>query len=108
MHTGEVFKRPPGGRGQVAAGFAGFLGLRGLALTGFREVAGRMLRGLPALTDVTSDGRSGPDDLKTARQPGVSWDLFLTMQAVMRSTFGMSELHSRNASPVHACSCSGV
>ena len=92
-------------RGQVARRFAGFLDFRHLALTGFRAVAGLMLRGLPAATGVTAASGSG---LKNARQPGLSWDLFLTMQAVTRSTSGISELHKRNASPLHACSSSGV
>ena len=82
-------------------GFAGFLALR--ALAGFRECAGAMLRGLPAATGVTSGS-----DLKKTRQPGESWDLFLTMQAVTRSTSGMSELQRRNASSLQACCCSGV
>ncbi len=90
--------------GQVAPGFAGFLGVRGLALTGFREFAGLMLSGLPAATGVAAASGS----LKNARHPGVSWDLFLIMQAVMRSTSGMSALQRRNASPLQACSCSGV
>lgn len=44
---------------QVALGPAGFRGFFGLALAGFRAVAGLMLRGRPALTEVTSDDRSG-------------------------------------------------
>jgi hypothetical protein len=91
--------------GQVAAGFFGFLDFRALLLTGFREVAGRMASGRPATTGVTA--ASGPD-LKNARQPGLSCDWFLTMQAVTRSTSGISALQRRNASPEHACSSSGV
>lgn len=93
--------------GQVAPGFAGFLGFRSLALTGFRSVAGLMLSGLPALTDVISDERSG-SDLKYIRQPRESWDLFLTMQTVTRSTSGISALQRRNASSLQACCSSGV
>ena len=85
-------------------GFAGFLASRGLALTGLRE--GRMTVGRPAGLTTASRG-SGPD-LKCARQAGESCDLFRTMQAVTRLMSGMSELQSRNASPVQACSCSGV
>jgi hypothetical protein len=94
-------------RDQVAAGFAGFLSLRGLGwvLTGFREGTGLMLSGLPDTTGVTAGSGS---DLKYARQPGLSWDLFLTMQTVTRSTSGISALQRRNASPEHACSSSGV
>jgi hypothetical protein len=92
-------------RGQFAAGFAGFLDFRDLALTGFRAGAGLMLRGLPAATGVTAASGSG---LKYTRQPGLSWDLFLTMQSVTRSTSGISEPHKRNASSLHACSSSGV
>jgi hypothetical protein len=73
--------------GQVAAGFFGFLDFRALLLTGFREDAGRMVSGRPAATGVTTGARSG--SRKYARQPGLSWDLFLTMQAVMLSTSGM-------------------
>jgi hypothetical protein len=94
--------------GQVWPGFAGFLGLRGLALTGFREDAGLMLRGLPEATGVSAGAPSGSDDLKYTRQPGVSCDLFLIMQAVTRSTSGMSAPQRRNASPLHACSSSWV
>jgi hypothetical protein len=42
------------------------------------------------------------------RQPGLSCALFLYRQALTRSTFGISALHKRNASPVHACRPSGV
>jgi hypothetical protein len=76
-----------------------------LLLTGFREDAGRMVSGRPAATGVTAG--SGPD-LKNARQPGLSCDWFLTMQAVTRSTSGISALQRRNASPEQACSSSGV
>jgi hypothetical protein len=44
----------------------------------------------------------------TVRQPTLSWALCLNMQAVMADTFGMSELHSRNASPVHICCASAL
>jgi hypothetical protein len=88
-----------------AAGFAGFF-LRGLALTALRGVAGRIAIGPPAALAETSSG-SGPD-LNCARHGGESCDLFLIMQAVMRSTSGMSEPHRRNASPVQACCCSAV
>jgi len=46
--------------------------------------------------------------LNCARQAGESWDFLATMQAVTRLTSGISELQSRNASLVQACSCSGV
>jgi len=91
---------------QFAFGFAGlddgFLALRGLALTGLR--AGRMTVGLPTGLAAASLG-SG---LNCARQAGESWDFLATMQAVTRLTSGISALQSRKASPVHACSCSGV
>ena len=89
---------------QVAPGLAGFLGVRGLALTPFPALAGLMLSGFPAATGVAA--ASGP--LKNARHPGVSWDLFLIMQAVMRSISGISGLQSRNASALQACCCSSV
>jgi hypothetical protein len=91
-------------RAQVAAGFAGFFGLRGLALTGFREDAGLMLSGRPAATGVTS----GAGSLKNTRQPGDSCDLLRIMQAVTRSTSGISGPQSRKASPLQACSSSWV
>ena len=50
----------------------------------------------------------GSCDLKNTRQPGLSSDLLRIMQTVMRSIFGISEPQSLNASPVHACCCSGV
>jgi hypothetical protein len=87
---------------RVGAQFTGFLGLGGLALTGF---AGLMLRGRPAVADEISGSGSG---LKNTRQPGVSCDLFLTMQAVTRSTSGTSALQSLKASSLQACCCSGV
>jgi len=45
---------------------------------------------------------------KYTRQPGESCDLFWIMQAVMRSTSGTYAPHSRIASGVQACCCSGV
>ena len=54
---------------------------------------------------ISSD--SGPG-LKNARQPGESWDLLRIIQAVTRSTSGISGPHRRNASPLQACCCSGV
>ena len=103
------------GSGQVAAGLAGFLGFRGfaltgltltgLALTGFREATGLMLIGLPAAAGVTICSGSG---LKYTRQPGESWDFFLIMQAVMRSTSGTNSPQSCMASPLQACCSSGV
>lgn len=65
-----------------------------------------MVRGLLARTDVAAAGSGS--FLNTARQPGLSWDLFWIMQTVTASTFGIAELQRRNASPVQACSCSGV
>jgi hypothetical protein len=92
-------------RDQVAPGFAGFLGLRGLALAGLCAFAGLMLSGLPAAAGVIAGSGSG---LKNARHPGVSWDLFLIMQTVTRSTSGISALQRRNASALQACCCSSV
>jgi len=97
--------RCAGSKGAVSSrDYSVSLDLRGLTLTGFREGAGLMLRGIPALTGVTA----GSGSRKKTRQPGVSWSLFLIMQAVTRSTSGMSELHSRNASSLQAACCSGV
>jgi len=59
------------------------------------------------LTDAAREGSPG-SGLKYTRQPGLSWDCCLTMQAVTRSTLGISELHRRNASPMQACCCSKV
>ena len=70
---------------QVAAGLAGFLGFRGLTLTGLRAAVGLMLSGLPAPPGETSAAGSG---LKYARHSGESCDLFWIMQTVMRSTSG--------------------
>jgi len=101
------------GLGQVAlAGlvdFFGFFGLTliglGLAPTGFRAVAGVIRTGLCA---VTARAATGSGDLKYTRQPGLSSDLFLIMQAVTRSTSGIASPHRRNASGEHACCSSGV
>jgi len=94
------------GARQFAPAFADFFALRDLALTDFCEDAGLMLRGLPEATGVTTGAASG--SLKYTRQPGVSCDLFLIMQAVTRSTSGISGPQRRNASPLHACSSSWV
>ena len=87
-------------------GFAGFLALRALALTALCGVAGRITVGRPA--GLTAASRGSGSGLNCARQGGESWDFLATMQAVTRPTSGISELHSRNASPVQACSCSGL
>lgn len=92
-------------RAQVEAGlFAGFFGLRSLA--DLRGVAGRIAIGLPAGAAAARLGSGSA--LNCARQGGESCDFLATMQAVTRSTSGISELHSRKASLVQACSCSGV
>src|SRR3954454_1587153 len=86
---------------QVAAGFfagflsAGFLGA-GLRATGL------MLVGASASRLGSGSG------LNCARHSGERWDLLRIMQAVTRSTSGMSGPQSRNASLVQACCCSGV
>lgn len=89
---------------QVEAGFAGFLDLRVLAA--LRGGAGRIAIGLPAGAAAARLGSGS--GLNCARQGGESCDLLATMQAVTRSTLGISELHNRKASLVQACSCSGV
>ena len=50
---------------------------------------------------------SGPPR-KKARHCGESSDLLRIMQILIRSISGISELHSRNASPLQACCCSNV
>ena len=73
-------------RAQVEAGFfAGFLGLRALALD-LRGVAGRIAIGRPAGAAAASLGSGS--GLNCARHGGESWDFLATMQAVTRSTFG--------------------
>jgi hypothetical protein len=99
-------------RDQVAAGFLGFVDLLVLALllapvlalTGLRDVAGLMPIGAPAGAAAAS---SGPG-LKYTRHSGESCDLFLTMQAVTRSTSGISGPQSRNASLLQAACSSWV
>jgi hypothetical protein len=94
------------GPGQVAlAGLTDFFGFFGLTLTGFRAVTGVMRTGLCA---VTARPAPGSGDLKYTRQPGLSWAFLAIMQAVTRLTSGMASPQSRNASPLHACCCSGV
>ena len=91
---------------QVETGFlACFLALR-LALTDFRGVVGLIAIGLPAGAAVAWLGSGS--GLNCARHGGESCDFLATMQAVTRSTSGISELQSRKASLVQACSCSGV
>jgi hypothetical protein len=92
-----------GARRQVA-GRAGFLGLRTLA--DLRGAVGRIAIGLPAGAATARTGSGS--GLNWARHDGDSCDFLATMQAVTRSTLGISELHSRKASLVQACSCSGV
>jgi hypothetical protein len=98
----------PKPRDQVASGFPCFLGLRALTLVlapaGLRAVTGAMLSGWPAGAAAASSGLG----LKYTRQPGESCALFLTMQAVTRSTSGISGPQSRNASPLQAASSSWV
>jgi hypothetical protein len=100
------------GLGQVApAGLTVFFGFFGLtltglrALTGFRAVAGVSRTGRRA---IPAGAATGSGDLKNTRQPGLSSDFLLIMQTVTRSTSGMASLQRRNASPLHACCCSGV
>ena len=76
------------------------------ALTALRGVAGRMTVGRP--TGLAAAALGSGYGLNCDRQAGESWDFLATMQAVTRLISGISELHSRNASPVQACSCSGV
>jgi len=89
---------------QVETRLAGFLRLRDFALAGLRAVTGLMLTGVPAGAEAAS---SGPG-LKYTRHSGESSDFFATMQAVTRSTSGISELQSRNASPLQAACSSWV
>src|SRR4051794_19856777 len=105
------------GLGQVAlACLTFFFGFFGLTPTGFRTVTGLPLTGFRALTGVMRTGlrvipagaATGSGDLKYTRQPALSSDFLAIMQAVTRATSGMASLQSRNASPVHACCCSGV
>ena len=91
---------------QVEAGFTGFLALRTLTLADLRGVAGLIAIGLPAGAAVAWLGSGS--GLNCARQGGESCDFLANMQAVTRSTSGISELQSRKASLVQACSCSGV
>ena len=86
------------------AGLAGFLCLRSLAAD-LRGPVGLIAIGLPAGADAA---RLGSGALNCARHPGESWDFLATMQAVTRSTLGISALQRRKASLVQACSCSGV
>jgi hypothetical protein len=44
----------------------------------------------------------------TARHPGLRSLRCLTIHAVMRGMLGISELHRRNASPLHICCASTV
>src|SRR6185312_483511 len=102
--------------GQVAAGFAGLdfavldfavLGLVALGLAfgaGFRAVAGLMLIGMPAGPAAAGSG----SDRKNRRHSGESSDFLATMQAVTRSTSGISELQRRKASGWQACCSSSV
>jgi len=90
-------------RDQVEVGLASFLCLRDFARAGLRTVTGLMRKDLSGTAAVCL----GPG-LKYTRHPGESSDFLLTMQAVTRSTSGISELQSRNASPLQAACSSWV
>jgi len=85
---------------QVAAGFAGFFAFA-FAFDFFAVVvAGAMVNGLPAGAVAASLG-SGPER-KKARHCGESCDFLATMQAVTRSTSGISDEQRRKASGLQA------
>src|SRR5450755_2099306 len=74
---------------------------------------GVRLSGLEGLLDgVSFTGVSvaaaGVSTSKMALQPSLSESRCRSMQAVMRSTLGISELQSRMASPEHISCCSSV
>lgn len=93
-------------RDQVApAARRAFFALFALASTGLRAMTGAMRTGRCVRT---AGAATRSCALKNARQPGLSKALLRIMQAVMRSMFGISEPQTRNASPLHACCCSGV
>jgi hypothetical protein len=79
----------------------GFLCLRDLGATCLRTT-GRMFVGAPAAATGSGPAR------KNTRQPGDSSAFLAIMQAVTRSTSGISELQSRKASPLQACCSSAV
>src|SRR5204862_7846431 len=76
----------------------GLLVLRDFARAGLRTATGLTRTDLSARTAAVSP-RVG---LKYTRHPGESSDFLLTMQVVTRSTSGISEPQSRNASPLQA------
>lgn len=90
------------GMNQVAGGLAVFFGF---ALA-FFAVIGLMLIGL--LGAAAGASASLGSERKNLRHCGESCARLATMQAVMRSTSGISELQSRNASGWHACCSSSV
>ena len=98
-------------RAQVEAGFfagffVGFLLALRLAVADLRGAVGLIAIGLAA---GPLEARLGSGSgLNCARHGGESCDFLATMQAVTRSTLGISELQRRKASLVQACSCSGV
>jgi hypothetical protein len=108
LEIGSIISGP----GQVApAGLTGFFGFFGLTLTGLRAATGfRAVIGVrrTGLRANPAGAATGSGDLKNTRQPGLSSDFLLIMQTATRSTSGMASLQRRNASPVHACCCSGV
>jgi hypothetical protein len=59
-----------------------------------------------ASSEVRADAATGPSN--TALQAVLRLALFDLMHAMMRSTFGISELQSRNTSPMHALRSSVV
>jgi hypothetical protein len=75
------------------------LGTRLIGLEGFA--------GWVSLTEDSVAG-AGVSTSNTALQPSLKEARCRSMQAVMRSTFGIYKLHSRMASPEHICCCSSV
>jgi hypothetical protein len=84
---------------QLASALRGPFGLCGL---NFRADAGLAFAGSPEGALALGGGP------KTLRHSGESCDLLRIMQAVMRSTSGISDPQRRSASPVQYCCCSAV
>jgi hypothetical protein len=91
----ESCHRPAGRFSQPRLNF----GVRSIGLEGF--AADVCFAGDP-------EGATGVSVSNTALQPSLRESRCRSMQAVIRATLGISELHSRMASPEHICSCSSV
>src|SRR5579863_1727681 len=77
-------------------------------MTTHEFLTGALLRGSPYWAATLLDFAAALSRSITARQPVLNSARCLTMHAVIFGMLGISELHRRNASPVHICCASAL